>query len=231
MTTEAGRRWGVRHAFGAMLAGVAGSILAATVLIGVTGRDPTDAELFGVVFAAQGFATLAAVAWVVHRYGTGDLVRDLGLRFRVSDWWGLPLGFVLQIALALGLQPLLDLFGVEGPPQEVGRLARDAQGVTVALAVASVAILAPLAEELLFRGLLLRALRRRWSEAAAIAGSAAVFAALHLLDPGAALVVPALFVAGVVMGIAACRRGDLGLAIAIHAGFNLTAVLALIYAE
>ncbi len=33
------------------------------------------------------------------------------------------------------------------------------------------------------------------------------------------------------MGIAACRRGDLGLAIAIHAGFNLTAVLALLFAE
>ncbi len=229
--TQDGRRWGVRHAFGAMVAGVVGSVFAATALITVTGRDPTDAELFGVVFAAQGLATLAAVVWVVRRHGSGDLVGDLGLRFRAGDWWGLPVGFVLQLALALGLQPLLDLFGVEGPPQQVGRLARDAEGATVALAVASVVVLAPLAEELLFRGLLLRALRRRWSEAAAIAGSAAVFAALHLLDPGAALVVPALFVAGVVMGIAACRRGDLGLAIAIHAGFNLTAVLALIYAE
>ncbi len=229
--TQDGRRWGVRHAFGAMVAGVVGSVFAATALITVTGRDPTDAELFGVVFAAQGLATLAAVVWVVRRHGSGDLVGDLGLRFRAGDWWGLPVGFVLQLALALGLQPLLDLFGVEGPPQQVGRLARHAEGATVALAVASVVVLAPLAEELLFRGLLLRALRRRWSEAAAIAGSAAVFAALHLLDPGAALVVPALFVAGVVMGIAACRRGDLGLAIAIHAGFNLTAVLALIYAE
>ncbi len=220
----------MRHAFGAMLAGVVGSVVAATALIAVTGRDPTDAELFGVVFAAQGFSTLAAVVWVVRHHGSGDVVRDLGLRFRGGDWWGLPVGFVLQILLALGLQPLLDLLGVEGPPQEVGRLARDAEGATVALAVASVVVLAPIAEELLFRGLLLRALRRKWGESAAITASAAVFAALHLLDPGAALVVPALFVAGVVMGVAACRRGDLGLAIAIHAGFNLTAVLALVFA-
>ncbi len=222
--------WGVRHAVLALAAGIVASVLAAIVLIVVTQREPTDGELFGIVFAAQGVGTLAAIAWVVRRHGTGSIVRDLGLRFRPSDGWGLPAGFALQIALALALRPLLDRFGQEDTPQEVGRLASEAEGVTVLLAIFAVVLLAPIAEELLFRGLLLGALRRRRSEAVAIIGSAAIFAGVHLLDPGALLVVPALFVAGVVMGIAACRRGDLGLAIAIHAGFNLTAVLALLVA-
>ncbi len=136
-------------------------------------------------------------------------------------------GFALQIALALTLQPLLHLLGIEGPPQEVGRLAQDARGLTVAFAFVSVVILAPLAEELLFRGLLLRALQRR-GDVAAVAISSAVFAALHLLDPGAAVVVPQLFVVGVVLAALAVRSDRLGMAITTHAGFNLTAFLALL---
>ncbi len=229
--TTARPAWRVRHAAGGFLAGIAASVVAAVVLVGVTGREPTDLELFAVIFAAQSVGSIGAVAWLARRHGTGSLARDLGLQFRRSDLWGILIGFGLQIGLALLLLPLLDLFGIDGPAQEVSEITSGAEGATVVAAFVSLVVLAPIAEELLFRGLLLRALLARWAPLAAVAGSAAVFAAVHLLDPGAAVAVPVLFVAGAVMGETARRRGDLGMAIVIHAVFNFTAFLGLVYSD
>ena len=78
-------------------------------------------------------------------------------------------------------------------------------------------------EELLFRGLLLRALRRRFSTVAAVAISALVFALAHpALDPswGTFAIVPALFALGAISGVVAVRRGDLSVSIMLHIGFN-----------
>jgi len=93
--------------------------------------------------------------------------------------------------------------------------------------VVTAVVLAPVAEELVFRGILLRSLARRFSPWAAAFGSAGAFALGHLLDPNAALAVPALFVAGLVLARQVLVSGRLGGAIAMHAGFNLLSVLLL----
>jgi membrane protease YdiL (CAAX protease family) len=92
-------------------------------------------------------------------------------------------------------------------------------------------LLAPFFEELLFRGMLLRALRRRLDVAPAIAVSALSFALIHpLLDPTLATftVVPALFLLGVLSGILAVRSGELSQSIWLHVGFNLLTTLSAI---
>jgi membrane protease YdiL (CAAX protease family) len=89
-------------------------------------------------------------------------------------------------------------------------------------------LLAPIGEEILFRGLLLRALRRHLLPEVAIAVSALIFAVSHLLDAslGTVAILPALFALGVISGIAATVVGDLSVSIPLHVGFNLVTLAA-----
>ena len=98
---------------------------------------------------------------------------------------------------------------------------RDA--ATVALFVVGAVILAPLVEELLFRGVLLRALLRKFDPPVAVLVSALVFALVHYIgDPHTLPFLPALAGLGAVLAVTAVRTGDLSASIFIHAGFNLT---------
>ena len=100
----------------------------------------------------------------------------------------------------------------------------------VALTVLVVAV-GPLVEEIVYRGMLLGRLVKTMSSRSAIVISAAVFALIHLADPNALLVVPGLFIIGLVLGYLAVRTGNIGLATFTHAGINALAVAALVYGE
>lgn len=82
-------------------------------------------------------------------------------------------------------------------------------------------VIAPVTEELLFRGLILRALRTRYGTAPAIGLSALLFGAFHV-DPQA-LVFATLV--GLLLGWVAVRTGSTMPSIALHAGFNAMPVL------
>lgn len=82
-------------------------------------------------------------------------------------------------------------------------------------------VIAPVTEELLFRGLLLRGLRARHGRTTAIVTSAVLFGAFHLDAP--ALLFATLM--GLVLGIVAERTGSTMPSIALHAGFNAVPVL------
>jgi uncharacterized protein len=130
-------------------------------------------------------------------------------------------GIVLEIALGLLIYPIVHLVNQS---QDVVKDLDQARGVHLALIALVAGLIAPVCEELLFRGLLLRALRRRMSPDAAVAISALVFALAHpMLSPtwGTFAVVPALFALGAVSGVMALRRGDLSVSILLHIGFNL----------
>ena len=95
--------------------------------------------------------------------------------------------------------------------------------------VAAVAVaVAPPCEEIAFRGYVQSALRLRRGPAPAIAGAAALFAAMHL-DP---IRFPALFVLGVVFGWLTWRAGSIWPSVAAHATNNaITSVLFLAVAD
>ena len=86
---------------------------------------------------------------------------------------------------------------------------------------------APIFEELVFRGLLLRALLARMGPNWAIAVSALTFGSVHFLGGnalGTLAVLPALVGIGAISGVLAVRSGELSQSILLHMGFNLLAV-------
>ena len=104
----------------------------------------------------------------------------------------------------------------------------DSSGAKLAVIAIAAGLLAPIFEELLFRGVLLRALLPRMGPNWAIAVSAVTFGAVHFLggNPlGTLAVLPALIGIGAISGVLAVRSGELSQSILLHMGFNLLAVL------
>lgn len=154
-------------------------------------------------------------------------VRDLGLRFAPSDAGAFALGAAIQALVVPALYwPIFRLSDVstDDVSSDARELVDSASGAGIAVLVLVVCVGAPFAEELFFRGLMLRALDRRWGVGVALVVSSVVFAASHLQG----IQFPALLVFGAVAGVLAVRSGRLGPAIACHAGFNAWTVLQLL---
>src|SRR3546814_13149860 len=79
-----------------------------------------------------------------------------------------------------------------------------------------VVVVAPVVEELFFRGLLLGTVRERWGTFAAVIGSSVFFGATHFQP----LQFAGLTAAGLVFAAAVVKTGRLGSAIEVHVGFN-----------
>jgi membrane protease YdiL (CAAX protease family) len=87
--------------------------------------------------------------------------------------------------------------------------------------VTAIVLIAPLLEELLFRGLLQNALHRHLPTWAAILGAAAIFGAVHM-DLHA---FPALMAMGAVFGLLYYKTGSLRVTIIAHMANNGAALL------
>jgi membrane protease YdiL (CAAX protease family) len=187
-----------------------------------------------VLVAAQDFTIIGWLARVARRKGMGTLRADFGFVLRPSHgswvdvlpWFFAGIG--LQLASLLPTALLTAIYG-HTAKQDVVNSADKAHGWQIPLIVLSVAILAPVTEELLFRGALLRALLRRTTPNTAVFIAAGVFGLVHVVgDPsaGSLVALPAIILLGVVSGYQAVKRGDLTRSILLHVGFNaLSAVL------
>ena len=149
-----------------------------------------------------------------------DLRSDLGARIQR---WDVPVGLAIGIAAQAALLPALYWpirRLVDGDPGASARTLVDSvHGPFEAIVlVVATAVMAPLVEELFFRGLFLRSLQRRFNPVTAALVSAAVFAAVHR----DLLAAPGLFVFGLVAAALVLRTGRLGPSWAFHVGFNLT---------
>lgn len=223
--------WRYRDALFAFLGGFAGSLVVGIILT-AGGFDLTDPIPFSLVFFGQASASLLVI-WLLSRSrGTGSLAKDVGLVIQARDWWGVPAGMLLQIVIALITLPLiLLLFGDDPPSQGVTDIAETATTTAEQIfVVISVAVLAPIVEEVIYRGMLLSTLRRQFRPWIAVVISAAVFSSIHaVLDINAIAAVPGLFLLGLVLGWVALRRQNLSLAIALHSGINLLAAISLLW--
>lgn len=212
--------------------GLIGSVVAIAIAITMNGGEElATVPLLIMSSAGQAVITLGLLAYMSRSRGTRSWDLDFGLRFESRDWLGLLYGMGLQIAVTVFvLLPLAWLLNLDEPPQQdVADIAGDAATITERIAVLLVlVVVAPLLEELIFRGVLLSRLRRSMSANAAIVVSAAVFAGIHLIDPDAAFVAAGLFVIGLVLGYQSLRTGRIGLAVMTHAGVNLLAAIALL---
>lgn len=223
-------RWGLGDVAWIWLAGLVLSILAVSVVAGVRSVGP-DHRADGLDLAAgllaQGLGMLATAALIARRKGRGSLRVDFGLTVRVADWPWLAAGVLLQVG-SFGLVWVLEAAG-SLPRQEAARVVGESGGLELFVAAIGVAVLAPVAEELLFRGVLLRALLRRTTPGISVAASAVLFAGVHpILDPATLPLIVPLLALGALSGVRAVRTGDLSQSILLHAGFNLLGVIGLL---
>jgi membrane protease YdiL (CAAX protease family) len=217
-----------------LLCWLAGGVVANLVALPVAGQrfDQIDPIYkFGVLLPAQQVALLLALLFVSRVKGRRSLRADFGLQVRRADGRALLTGAGLEIVLAASVIPLLALNdGGQERQQLLLDLGRTQGFLPIALFVVGAVVMAPLVEELLYRGLLLRALLRRMGPGPAVFISALVFSAVHFLggDADALQFLPAIAGLGLVLGVVAVRSGSLSLPILIHAGFNLTTTLLLV---
>jgi membrane protease YdiL (CAAX protease family) len=223
--------WGLGDFFWVYFGGIVSGLVLATIGFTISGDQSGSpgALTEGLSFVGQFGGWIALMMWVSRRKGRGSLAADFGFVVHLRDAWVIAVGVVLEIALTILVYPLVNL--TNDQHQDVVNELNKSHGVKLALIALVAGLVAPVCEELLFRGLLLRALRRRVSPVAAVAISALAFALAHpLLDPtiGTVAVVPALFALGAISGVVALRKGNLSMSIFLHIGFNLlTTVFAL----
>lgn len=222
MTLQAPPRWRIIDAFFALISG----IVAVGIALLFLGDELSATEIFVVVLPVQEAATFGAVWLVSRRRGTGNPIVDFAVRFRRKDGWLILGGVGLQIVLSLLLVLIVDL---DESPQEIARLADDAIGVAAGLAFVFTVAFVPFVEELVFRGLLLGALRRKIPTAWAVVFSSAVFTLFHFAGRATLVILPPLFVVGIVLGVLAVRTGRLGPPIMLHSGFNLVPAMVLLF--
>lgn len=162
--------------------------------------------------------------------------KAIGFDVRPGDVLYVGIGPLLYIVLALAISPLARLLLPDGgPPQEVSEaLAAIDTPILQMTAVLAAVVLTPVTEELMYRGVLLRAVEDRGRRFVIIV-TALVFSVVHVagLDPdrllaSAAVVVPPIFILGLVLAWVTLRHQRLGPAIFIHSGWNLLAVLVLL---
>ncbi|HMF82491.1 MAG TPA: CPBP family intramembrane glutamic endopeptidase [Acidimicrobiia bacterium] len=226
-------RWGLPDVAVAWIVGVVAAVIAGSIVGAATGvkagRVGDDVGVLLASVVGQAIGVIGTLALVSARKGRGSLSDDFGLvpRLPGRSWttatlWVLG-GIALQVVSLPFLQLLVDVHG-KVETQDVVEQFEHARGPTLILFAVLVVTVAPVAEELLFRGALLRGLQRRMSPAWAALLSALAFAAVHPLSSptiGSVIAVPALFALGLVSAAAAIRTGDLSRSILLHAGFNL----------
>ena len=165
--------------------------------IGEEGDDTPGGLILAGTFVQDIFFIAAAVgfAWLIAgRPSPADfglrrtrLTSALGWTFAA---WAIFLVFSLAYAAALGLEENDDL------PQELGA---DKDTAALIATAVLVCVMAPLAEELLFRGFMFRTLYERWSLVPAILVTGAVFGGVHAVGSE-----PEFLPALAVLGAALC---------------------------
>lgn len=212
--------------------------LVITFLIGavagtVAGTRPNDAPSVVLLLLFAPPVALVVMTVLLARMRSTDGVRRLvGLKPpSVRDVgagliYGVGGALVLMFAVGSLLQALVHALDMRIPPlqQDLHQLAT---GSAAPLAILLIVTVAPIAEELFFRGMLFQAFERRlgvWSSAAL---SAAVFSAVHVEpDPLASvIIVVPIFLFGMYLALIFRRRGTIITPVIAHMLFNGLGVL------
>jgi len=185
-----------------------------------SGRDPGNALLAAMAVLLFQTAVILAMlrAVVIRKYGLSWA--DLGLRPAGRHWYR------RAVIIAVLLLPTVALVNSVLIPMLAEEPFRNPQLYAIAPAgfswsalltmLVMAGVVAPFAEELVFRGLLFPWLRTRLGVPAAVLLSALCFATLH----GAAILIPALTVVGAAFAVIYQRCGSLWPAIVAHSVFN-----------
>jgi uncharacterized protein len=197
----------------------------ATLIVVVAGLSEAEAEnapgpLLGATLA-QDLLLIGGAAFAVRLAVERDPAGALGIRrTRLGPAIGWGLAVLVAYWIATGL--LVSIFG-DPPDQEI---TEEIKEETAALAIggyiAVTCLLAPLAEEVFFRGFLFPIMRARFGVVAGVIVTGALFSLVHALgSPPEALIV--LFVLGAGLCLLYLRTGSLLPCIGLHALNNAIA--------
>ncbi len=199
-----------------LLATVATSIVMAIVAAVSGGAESLTERMSSGPMSALSYAlsmTLTIVGVLIYR----KLRRGKGKMFRLSMRGFNPMlilwGFVLVLITGIVIEPVLNLF-----PESFLDLLNQ-MGANGGWSVLMLAILAPVMEEVLFRGILLESVREKYSNGRAIVVSALMFGVIHVIPQQ----VVNAFVIGLILGFIYVRTDSLWPVIIIHALNNAMA--------
>jgi hypothetical protein len=211
---------------------ILGGFVGAALLVAASSFVGEDELLLVLALAGQYVGHLV-VLWLIAR---SKGFPDLGFTIEGRDLLYLGLGLLLQLGLAVVFLPLTTLLLPDGDSaQQVGTALSGLETTAARVAaMVTAVVLAPVTEELTFRGVLLKSQEHR-SKRTIMVVTALVFSVFHLLglDPSrllsaAAVVLPQLFIVGLVLAWVTLRTKRLGPAIFLHSGFNLLAAVVLL---
>jgi membrane protease YdiL (CAAX protease family) len=195
------------------------------VFVAIAGLSAAEAEnapgpLLGATFV-QDAVLIGGAALAIHLAVRSGAAAALGIRpTRLGPALGWGLAVMVAYWISTGI--VVSIFG-DPPEQEI---TEEIKEETAALALAGyigiTCMLAPLAEEVFFRGFLFPVLRSRWGTAAGVIATGALFSLVHASgSPAEALIV--LFVLGSGLCLLYLRTGSLLPCIGVHALNNAIA--------
>lgn len=211
------------------------SVIVATVAMAV-GVDPFDdaAMLFGVVAASHATALAGVFIWLSLRDGLSwRLLGPLRPRWVRHSLVGVGIGLSGWVIVTLLLAILVRAIDRDALPTQEGleQLA-GADGTAVVVAVFAAVFLAPVVEEVIYRGVLFQALRERIGLWPGMVISAALFGLMHIdtvlqadgFDPVGFIPMMGIVLLGVWLAAAFHKTGSIVVPIVGHAAFNGIAV-------
>lgn len=202
-------------------------------------RESADRSGLQVVIYGFGFHGAALLGWPIfgalrrylhHDYGAppppAEARRRLGPRSLIwQSATALLLALPVVAITSLGWSALLKAAGLPDAPQDlIAIFAAVKSPLVLAAMLVVAAIVAPINEELLFRGVIFRFLRQRFGRAIAYGVSGALFGFMHGNWAG---FLP-LALLGVALALAYEHSGDIRVPIVVHGLFNLNTTLVLL---
>ncbi|MCU1453990.1 MAG: Abortive infection protein [Acidimicrobiales bacterium] len=228
-------RWGIGDAVVGWVIALVSAALIGSLLLSAFGYSGVRARAANLPLTMVALTTvplwlgfIGAPFYAARVKGNG-LVRDFRTRIAAID---VPLGLVVGALCQVILVPLISIpllklshtpnDKLTAPARELAAKAHDNLGIVLLTLV--VVIGAPIAEELFFRGLLLRAVERRLGATWGVVISGVAFGLTHFQ----ALQTPALIAFGMVLAWLVLRTGRLGTSVVAHMAFNAATVIYLL---
>jgi membrane protease YdiL (CAAX protease family) len=209
-----------------LLAQILVAVLATVVGVLDLGTDLADqpVHVLSVTIVGQSLTLVGLMAYLQARGAlTWRLLGPVRPRIR-HVWMGAGLGLTgLLMVLVLGAM-INEWLGPFDAPEQFALQVSDASILVLMLSIVTAVIMAPLVEEVVFRGMLFQTIRSRLGLSAAIVIQALVFAYIHIEVVGSPPAIVGLVALGLWFAAIFHRVGSLVVAISAHAFYNLAVV-------
>jgi len=192
-----------------------------------------SARFIGATLAGEVAFGITVVGWI--RFVNHGSLAALGLPRRplgdMAAGLGAGLAAILVAAAVIAVVRSLATNILGHTPKDPQQVVECVRGTSLVYLGPVVILVAPICEEIFFRGFLFKGLRRRFSVWAAALISGLFFGLVHFGGPDFLLIIPSLIVVGVALALVYERRQSLLASITAHATFNLIGFLSIAFSR